>query len=265
MADVDTAVLEPTETGELDETPEEETAQVEQPETDGESDAETETRYSEEEVEERLKAALEAKEAELRSEMDARVFEQRKQQADKARQSEAFSKVAGVVKWAADLAEGGKTTDEIVRGLSPLVVNNLFDTFSGWASFDEMVATDTFYEKDVIGKRYPDWKPSAEVRIAYEVGKKAQTAEERVRARFEYGLAAAIDSEVPRALTAAQKAAQENNKKGATAAQLKHPSKTESPVKVTGAAPPKQSVDAAISIADKKRIFEAEYGIPFPG
>jgi len=265
MADVDTAVLEPTETAELDETPEEETAQVEQPETDGESDAETETRYSEEEVEERLREALEAKEAEIRSEAEARAFEQRKQQADKARQGDALSKVAGVVQWAAKLAEEGKTADEIVRGLSPLVVNDLYKTIDTWAFHDEMEAIGGFFESEVVGKQYPDWKPSTDVRRSYEQGMKSQDPAVRARARFEYQRAAILDSEVPRALTAAQKAAQENNKKGATAAQLKHPSKTESPVKVTGAAPPKQSVDAAVSIADKKRIFEAEYGIPFPG
>ncbi|MCR4332741.1 MAG: hypothetical protein NUV34_08585, partial [Sulfuricaulis sp.] len=128
MAEQDTAVLEPTETEQVEtEAPELlETDEVvdASPETEGTEEAETaDERLDPEEVEKRVQEAIKEREAEWKAEQDAQVYKYRMSEAEKVLSQTAARGIGNIIAWAVKQVEDGKTAAEVMAIVNPRAVD----------------------------------------------------------------------------------------------------------------------------------------------
>lgn len=275
MADEGTAVLEPTETAPVEtEAPELlETDQVldESPETDGTEEAETEDeRLDPEEVEKRVQAAIAEREAEWKAEQEAQGYKARVSEAEKVLGQSAARSIGNIIAWAAKQVEEGKTADEVMRLLNQQAVNAVAGPLAAAVSTQEYEARISLmdsYQQKVA----PSWKPSVELVRQMERARNSGDPRTVFESQLDYIRQMVIETEGPKLSEKALKEREEQAKKAGTVAAKRQETaeRAARPGPTTGVggngAPPKRSVADALTIEDKRKVFEAEYGVPFPG
>lgn len=276
MADEGTAlVLEPTETAPVEtEAPEDlETDEVvdESPETDGTEEAETEDeRLDPEEVEKRIQAAIAEREAEWKAEQEAQGYKARVTEAEKVLGQTAARSIGNIVAWAAKQVEEGKTADEVMRLLNQQAVAAVAGPLASAVStqeYEARIGLMDSYQQRVA----PSWKPSVELVRQMERARNSGDPRIVFESQFDYIRQMVIETEGPKLSEKALKEREEQAKKAGTVAAKRQETaaRAAKPGPTTGVgangAPPKRSVVDALTIEDKRKAFEAEYGIPFPG
>lgn len=280
MADTDTVeVLAPETVIDDAQEPYEETeAQVETETEDGEDDPETET-FTKEDLERTAKETEERIRSEERERAEAAAIEQQRAQSREFLTRTGIQNERNLVEWAGKQVgkavkaayDRGDNVD--VDAIAALVGSQMQEIAvrNHVAAMQAHVLQDTFdslagHFDAFLKKEYPDWRPDNDMQSKFAREVASKDANRTYLALYEKMRAAVLESEVPKKLEVERKASEEKNKKGEAVKNLQNPPKSGGPAKVNGAGnPPKLTVDTAGSIADKRRAFEEQYGIPFPG
>lgn len=275
MADEGTAVLDVTETEQVEnEAPVEEleTDELldESPETGESEEAETvEPGLSEDEVAERIKTAIAEREAEWKAEQEAQAYKYRITEAEKQLSQEAARGIGNMIAWAAKQVEEGKSAAEVLALVNQRAVNSLAGPLAAAVSTSEYEARIHLMD-DYQKKTAPDWKPSVD--LVRQMERARNTGDPRIvfESQLEYIRQMVVETEGPKLTEKALKEREEKAKKAGTVAQKKAETSERAarPGPTTGVggnAAPRRTVESTISIEDKKKVFEEQYGIPFPG
>lgn len=270
------AVLEPdtdTESAVSEETTDE-VAETEGQEEGSETEPET---YTAEDVEARIEAARKETEERIREQAreEAARFqaEQRNKELDQSWQKMSGDFLAnylrGAAAWGAKQGNEGRAADEVANLYQTTHARQILDEFAKNAMpymlkkvYDDLAGAVPVF----LGKEFDDWTPPKAVLDKYHASMRSNDANTAFGGLVEYIREAIESNVVPKKLEEAKKSASESNKKGEAVKNLQNPPKQAGPVKGgSGGTPPKQTVESAISIADKRKAFEEQYGIPFPG
>ncbi|MCR4341171.1 MAG: hypothetical protein NUW01_14940 [Gemmatimonadaceae bacterium] len=222
MAEQDTAVLEPTETEQVEtEAPELlETDEVVDgsPETEGTEEAETEDeRLDPEEVEKRVQQAIAEREAEWKAEQEAQVYKYRVSEAEKVLGQTASRGIGNIIAWAVKQVEEGKTAAEVMALVNSQAVSAVAGPLAAAVSTQEYEAriplTDAFQKK-----KAPLWNPSVE--LVHQMERARNSGDPRIvyESQMEYLWQVALETEVPKLVEAALKERDEQAKKAGTVA-----------------------------------------------